>query len=159
MSDINQVPVENTLNYNLDSFGVLTFERLVKWTKFVGIMNIITGAIYCLTLLFFSIPTAIMGVITIVMGTKLTNAASHLQFAAQNKDAVSFTTAMDQLRAYFLINGVLFIIFIVFIALGLILISFFSGSLLDFFNESGFDYSMSAITAKKIGRASCRERV
>ena len=76
------------------------------------------------------------------MGTKLTNAASHLQFAAQNKDAVSFTTAMDQLRAYFLINGVLFIIFIVFIALGLIFISFFAGSLLDFFNENGFDYSV-----------------
>ena len=148
MSEIDQVSMENTLNYNLDSFGLLTLEKLVKWTKFVGIMNIITGAIYCLTLLFFSIPTAIMGVITIVMGTKLTNAASHLQFAAQNKDAVSFATAMDQLRAYFLINGVLFIIFIVFIALGLIFISFFAGSLLDFFNESGFDYSMSAITAK-----------
>ena len=106
MSEIDQVSMENTLNYNLDSFGLLTLEKLVKWTKFVGIMNIITGAIYCLTLLFFSIPTAIMGVITIVMGTKLTNAASHLQFAAQNKDAVSFATAMDQLRAYFLINGV-----------------------------------------------------
>ena len=141
MSEIDQVSMENTLNYNLDSFGSLTLEKLVIWTKFVGIMNIITGAIYCLTLLFFSIPTAIMGVITIVMGTKLTNAASHLQFAAQNKDAVSFATAMDQLRAYFLINGVLFIIFIVFIALGLIFISFFAGSLLDFFNESGFDYS------------------
>ena len=147
MSEINQVPAEKTLNYNLDSFGVLTLERLVKWTKFVGIMNIITGAIYCLTILFFSIPTAIMGVITIVMGTKLTNAASHLQFAAQNKDAVSFTTAMDQLRAYFLINGVLFIIFIVFIALGLIFISFFAGSLLDFFNENGFDYSVTTATA------------
>ena len=148
MSEIDQVSMENTLNYNLDSFGSLTLEKLVKWTKFVGIMNIITGAIYCLTLLFFSIPTAIMGVITIVMGTKLTNAASHLQFAAQNKDAVSFATAMDQLRAYFLINGVLFIIFIVFIALGLIFISFFAGSLLDFFNESGFDYSVTTTTSK-----------
>ena len=148
MSEIDQVSMENTLNYNLDSFGSLTLEKLVKWTKFVGIMNIITGAIYCLTILFFSIPTAIMGVITIVMGTKLTNAASHLQFAAQNKDAVSFTTAMDQLRAYFLINGVLFIIFIVFIALGLIFISFFAGSLLDFFNESGFDYSVTTTTTK-----------
>ncbi len=148
MSEIDQVSMENTLNYNLDSFGSLTLEKLVKWTKFVGIMNIITGAIYCLTLLFFSIPTAIMGVITIVMGTKLTNAASHLQFAAQNKDAVSFATAMDQLRAYFLINGVLFIIFIVFIALGLIFISYFAGSLLDFFNESGFDYSVTTTTTK-----------
>ena len=57
MSDINQAPLENTLNYNLDSFGLLTLEKVVKWTKFVGIMNIITGVMYCLLMiLFFSIP-------------------------------------------------------------------------------------------------------
>lgn len=149
MSDINQAPLENTLNYNLDSFGLLTLEKLVKWTKFVGIMNIITGAMYCLLMiLFFSIPSAIMGVITIIMGTKLTNAATHMRFAAENKDAVSFTTAMDQLRAYFLINGILLIVFIAFILLGLIFISFFAGSLMDFFNESGFDYTVRTTTAK-----------
>ena len=146
MSDINQAPLENTLNYNLDSFGLLTLEKLFKWTKFVGIMNIITGVMYCLMILLFSIPSAIMGVITIIMGTKLTNAATHMRFAAENKDAVSFTTAMDQLRAYFLINGILLIVFIAFILLGLIFISFFAGSLLDFFNESGFDYSVTTAT-------------
>ena len=149
MSDINQAPLENTLNYNLDSFGLLTLEKVVKWTKFVGIMNIITGAMYCLLMiLFFSIPSAIMGVITIIMGTKLTNAATHMRFAAENKDAVSFTTAMDQLRAYFLINGILLIVFIAFILLVLIFISFFAGSLMDFFNESGFDYTVRTTTAK-----------
>ena len=148
MSDINQAPLENTLNYNLDSFGLLTLEKLVKWTKFVGIMNIITGVMYCLMILFFSIPSAIMGVITIIMGTKLTNAATHMRFAAENKDAVSFTTAMDQLRAYFLINGILLIVFIAFILLGLIFISFFAGSLMDFFNESGFDYTVRTTTDK-----------
>ena len=148
MSDINQAPLENTLNYNLDSFGLLTLEKLVKWTKFVGIMNIITGVMYCLMILFFSIPSAIMGVITIIMGTKLTNAATHMRFAAENKDAVSFTTAMDQLRAYFLINGILLIVFIAFILLGLIFISFFAGSLMDFFNESGFDYTVRTTTVK-----------
>ena len=149
MSDINQAPLENTLNYNLDSFGLLTLEKVVKWTKFVGIMNIITGAMYCLLMiLFFSIASAIMGVITIIMGTKLTNAATHMRFAAENKDAVSFTTAMDQLRAYFLINGILLIVFIAFILLGLIFISFFAGSLMDFFNESGFDYTVRTTTAK-----------
>ncbi|MEA1882614.1 MAG: DUF5362 family protein, partial [Candidatus Marinimicrobia bacterium] len=86
MPDVNQLSTDGTLNYTLDSFGLITLDKLVKWTKFVGIMNIITGAIYCLTILIFSIPTFIMGVITIIMGTKLTNAASHLQFAAQNKD-------------------------------------------------------------------------
>jgi len=136
MTDINQISSENTLNYHLDSFGLLTLEKLVKWTKFVGIMNIITGAMYCLTIFVFSIPTVIMGIITIFMGTKLTNAANHLQFAVQNKDSISFTTAMDQFRSYFLINGVLLMITIAFIGLCLIFV---------IFNESGFDYSISAM--------------
>ncbi len=145
MTEINQITPQNSLNYNLDAFGLLTLEKLIKWTKFVGIMNIITGALYCLTILIFFIPTAIMGVITIFMGTKLTNAANHLQFAVQNKDSISFTTAMDQFRAYFLINGVLLIITIAFLALCLILVIFFFGSIMELFNESGFDYSISAM--------------
>jgi len=145
MTEINQITPQNSLNYNLDSFGLLTLEKLIKWTKFVGIMNIITGALYCLTILIFLIPTAIMGVITIFMGTKLTNAANHLQFAVQNKDSISFTTAMDQFRSYFLINGVLLIITIAFLALCLILVNFFFGSIMELFNESGFDYSISAM--------------
>ena len=145
MTDINQISSENTLNYHLDSFGLLTLEKLVKWTKFVGVMNIITGAIYCLTLLVFSIPTFIMGIITIFMGTKLTNAANHLQFAVQNKDSISFTTAMDQFRSYFLINGVLLMITFAFIGLCLIFVIFFFGSIMELFNESGFDYSISAM--------------
>ncbi|MDP6339888.1 MAG: DUF5362 family protein [Candidatus Marinimicrobia bacterium] len=145
MMEPNQIAAENSLNYNLDSFGLLTLDKLVKWTKFVGIMNIITGAMYCLTILIFSIPTFIMGVITIIMGTKLTNAASHLQFAVHNKDSISFTTAMDHFRSYFLINGVLLIITISFIALCLIFFSFFFGSIMDILNESGFDYSLSRV--------------
>jgi hypothetical protein len=145
MTEINQITPQNSLNYNLDAFGLLTLEKLIKWTKFVGIMNIITGALYCLTILIFFIPTAIMGVITIFMGTKLTNAANHLQFAVQNKDSISFTTAMDQFRSYFLINGVLLIITIAFLALCLILVNFFFGSIMELFNESGFDYSISAM--------------
>jgi hypothetical protein len=139
MTDINQISSENTLNYHLDSFGLLTLEKLMKWTKFVGIMNIITGAMYCLTIFVFSIPTVIMGIITIFMGTKLTNAANHLQFAVQNKDSISFTTAMDQFRSYFLINGVLLMITIAFIGLCLIFVIFFFGSIMELFNESGFD--------------------
>ena len=145
MTDINQISSENTLNYHLDSFGLLTLEKLVKWTKFVGLMNIITGAIYCLTILVFSIPTVSMGSITIFMGTNLTNAANHFQFALQNKDSISFTTAMDQFRSYFLINGVLLMITIVFIGLCLIFVIFFFGSIMELFNESGFDYSISAM--------------
>ena len=56
---------QNQLIYTLNSAGQLTLDGLQKWTKFVGIMNIITGIIYCLTIFIFSIPTVIMGVVTI----------------------------------------------------------------------------------------------
>ena len=97
---------KNNLNYSLDNYGLLTITNLSKWTKIVGILNIISGALYCLTIFIFAVPTVIIGIITIVMGTKLTIAANHLEFAIQNKDAESFTIAIDQLRQYFLINGI-----------------------------------------------------
>lgn len=82
-----------------------------------------------------------MGIITIVMGTKLTVAANHLEFALQNKDAESFTIAIDQLRQYFLINGILLIITVALIGLGIILVISFAGFFMDLINQSGFDYS------------------
>ena len=145
MTDINQQSSENQLNYSLDTFGFMTIERLYKWTKFVGIMNIITGAIYCLSIIILSIPTVIMGIITIIMGTKLTNASKHLQFALQHQDGPSFSTAIDQLRQYFFINGILLLITLVLIGLIILMFSLFAGYIMDFINESGFDYSISTI--------------
>ena len=145
MSDINQTSSENQLNYTLDSFGMITMERLCKWTKFVGIMNISIGAIYCLSIIILSIPTVIMGVITIVMGTKLTNASSHLRFAVQHKDRQYFSSAMEELRQYFFINGILLLITLILIGLLILMFSLFAGYIMDFLNESGFDYSVSAM--------------
>ena len=117
------------LNYNLDSYGLLTMDKLSKWVKIVGILNIISVSLYCLTIFIFAVPTVVMGIITIVMGTKLTVAANHLEFALQNKDAESFTIAIDQLRQYFLINGILLIITVSLIGLGIILVISFAGFL------------------------------
>ena len=132
----------NNLNYSLDNYGLLTMSNLAKWTKIVGILNIISGALYCLTILIFAVPTVVIGIITIVMGTKLTVAANHLEFAIQNKDQESFTIAVDQLRQYFLINGILLIVTVALIGLGIILLIFFAGFFMDLINQSGFDYSM-----------------
>ena len=129
------------LNYNLDSYGLLTMDKLSKWVKIVGILNIISGSLYCLTIFIFAVPTVVMGIITIVMGTKLAVAANHLEFALQNKDAESFTIAVDQLRQYFLINGILLIITVALIGLGIILVISFAGFFMDLINQSGFDYS------------------
>ena len=133
---------KNNLNYNLDNHGLLTMSNLAKWTKIVGILNIISGALYCLTILIFAVPTVVIGIITIVMGTKLTVAANHLEFAIQNKDQESFTIAIDQLRQYFLINGILLIVTVALIGLVIILLIFFAGFFMDLINQSGFDYSM-----------------
>jgi len=133
---------KNNLNYSLDNYGLLTMSNLAKWTKIVGILNIISGALYCLTILIFAVPTVVIGIITIVMGTKLTVAANHLEFAIQNKDQDSFTIAVDQLRQYFLINGILLIVTVALIGLGIILLIFFAGFFMDLINQSGFDYSM-----------------
>jgi hypothetical protein len=145
MTDINQISSENRLDYNLDLLGLITIEKMYKWTKIVGILNIALGILYCLSILFLSVPTVIMGIITIIMGSKLFNAANHLQFALQNKDSESFTTAIDQLRQYFLINGILLIVTFIIIGILLIFISFFSSFIMDFINDSGFDYSISSI--------------
>jgi len=145
MTDINKITSENQLGYNLDLLGLITIEKMYKWTKIVGILNIALGAVYCLSILFLSVPTLIMGIITIIMGSKLVTAANHFQFAVQNKDPESFATAIDQLRQYFLINGILLIVTFIILGILLIFISFFSSFIMDFINDSGFDYSISSI--------------
>ena len=147
MTDINKISSENKLNYNLDFLGLITIEKMYKWTKIVGILNIALGAVYCLSILFLSLPTFIMGIVTIIMGSKLVTASNHFQYAVQNKDEESFITAVDQLRQYFLINGILLIITFVIIGLLLLFVSFFSGLIMDFLNESGFDYTISSISS------------
>jgi len=136
---------ELQLIYSLNSHNKMTIDRLQKWTKFVGVMNIITGIIYCLTILIFSIPTVIMGIITILMGSKLTIAANHLSFALEHNDNKSFEIALDQLHRYFLINGALFIVTLIFILMLIVLGSLFASIFIQFFNDSGFNYSISLI--------------
>ena len=142
MTEKRKTSTKKNLNYNLDGNGLLTIDKLSKWTKLVGIMNIVLGAIYCLTIFVFAIPTVIIGIINIVLGTKLTVASNHFQFALENKDTKSFGIALDQLRQYFFINGILLIVTVAFIGLLVMLASFFAGFFMDLINESGFDYSI-----------------
>lgn len=135
----------NILSYSLDASGALALDKLIKWTKFVGIANIGIGCLYCLTIFVFSLPTVIIGIITIAMGMKLTVAANHLKFAMANNESESLSFALDQLRQYFTINGILLIVTIVFIGVLIILATLFAGFFIELLNESGFDYSIIAI--------------
>ncbi len=137
-----------SLGYSLDTYGKLILEKLARWAKFVGIMNIITGSLYSLTILVFSIPTVLMGIITILMGIKLNNASNHLKYALYNQDSPSLTMAMDQVRSYMTINGILQIITLVVIGLVLFFVAAFGWAIFDFFDENGFDYTLTHILSQ-----------
>jgi hypothetical protein len=138
-----QKTAEPQFIFSLNAEGRLTIDRLKKWTKFVGIMNIVSGILYCLTIFILSIPTVVMGIITIFMGTKLTIAANHLEYALNNSDNKSFQIAIDQLQRYFFINGGLLIASLVFIVFLLTILSLFASVFIEFWNNQSFNYSIS----------------
>jgi hypothetical protein len=138
-----QKTAEPQFIFSLNTEGRLTIDRLKKWTKFVGIMNIVSGILYCLTIFILSIPTVVMGIITIFMGTKLTIAANHLEYALNNSDNKSFQIAIDQLQRYFFINGGLLIASLVFIIFLLTILSLFASVFIEFWNNQSFNYSIS----------------
>tara|TARA_B100001115_G_scaffold85552_1_gene62949 strand:- start:295 stop:849 length:555 start_codon:yes stop_codon:yes gene_type:complete len=140
--DRSQKTSDSQFIFSLNAEGRLTIARLKKWTKFVGVMNIISGAIYCLTIFILSIPTVIIGVVTIFMGTKLTIAANHLEYAMENSDNKSFQIAIDQLQRYFLINGGLLIASLVFIVFLLTILGLFANIFIEFWNSQSFNYSI-----------------
>jgi len=140
--NISQESIDQQFIFSLDAEGRSTIVRLKKWTKFVGVMNIISGAVYCLTIFILSIPTVIMGIVTIFMGTKLTIAANHLEYALNNSDNKSFQIAIDQLQRYFLINGGLLIASLVFIVFLLTILGLFANVFIEFWNSQSFNYSI-----------------
>ena len=66
------------VEFKLDYRGKDILLGLARWSKFVGIINIIFGFIYCLTIFVFSIPTVVMGIFLILLGAKLTSASGNL---------------------------------------------------------------------------------
>ena len=140
--DRSQKTSDSQFIFSLNAEGRITIAKLKKWTKFVGVMNIISGAIYCLTIFILSVPTVIMGVVTIFMGTKLTIAANHLEYAMENSDNKSFQIAIDQLQRYFLINGGLLIASLVFIVFLLTILGLFANIFIEFWNSQSFNYSI-----------------
>ena len=134
------------IEYNIDRQTLNSIEKLCKWSKFVSIATIAIGSISSLSIIFLSIPTVIIGIITIIMGSKLLIASNHLKYVLDSKDTDSIFIVIDQLRQYFTFNGILIIISMVFfILLGIIMIVF-AGAILELFNESAFDYSISTFT-------------
>ena len=130
-------------NFKLSAQDKLSVDSLYKWSKFVSICTIVLGSITSLSIFFLAIPTAIIGIITIVMGVKLNIASNHLHYAIQVSSKESVFIAADHLRQYFTFNGIIIIISMIFFVIIAVIIALFAGAIIEIFNQSGFDYTIS----------------
>ena len=130
-------------NFKLSAQDKLSVDSLYKWSKFVSISTITFGSITSLSIFFLAIPTAIIGIVTIVMGVKLNIASNHLRYAMQVNSKESVFIAADHLRQYFTFNGIVIIISMIFFIIIAIIVSLFAGAIIEIFNQSGFDYTIS----------------
>ena len=130
-------------SFKLSAQDKLSVDSLYKWSKFVSICTIVLGSITSLSIFFLAIPTAIIGIITIVMGVKLNIASNHLRYAIQINSKENIFIAADHLRQYFTFNGIIIIISMIFFIIIAAIISLFAGAIIEIFNQSGFDYTIS----------------
>lgn len=130
-------------NFKLSAQDKLSVDSLYKWSKFVSICTIVLGSFTSLSIFFLAIPTAIIGIITIVMGLKLNIASNHLRYAIQVNSKESIFIAADHLRQYFTFNGIIIIISMIFFVIIAVIIALFAGAIIEIFNQSGFDYTIS----------------
>ena len=130
-------------NFKLSAQDKLSVDSLYKWSKFVSICTIVLGSFTSLSIFFLAIPTAIIGIITIVMGVKLNIASNHLRYAIQVNSKESIFIAADHLRQYFTFNGIIIIISMIFFIIIAVIIALFEGVIIEIFNQSGFDYTIS----------------
>ena len=77
------------------------------------------------------------------MGVKLNIASNHLRYAIQVSSKESIFIAADHLRQYFTFNGIIIIISMIFFIIIAVIISLFAGAIIEIFNQSGFDYTIS----------------
>lgn len=84
-------------------------ETLGKWSGFVGIMNIITGAITCLGAFGTFGISLIPGIIQIILGVKLRNAKTSIDKYLTG-DAREVNGIFEKLGSYMKLQGILMIV-------------------------------------------------
>ncbi len=104
---------------------------MTGWLKFLGIVNIVSGALTVL-----SIWGIIIAWLPIWLGVLLLQAANKITSARVTTNKGELVQMMDKLRMYFLIQGVLIIVSIV---LGLIALIFLGGLIMKYLSGGGFE--------------------
>ena len=104
---------------------------MIGWLKFLGIVNIVSGALSVL-----SIWGILIAWLPIWLGVLLLQAANRITNARFSNNQGELVQMMDKLRLYFVIQGVLIIVSVI---LGIIAVIIFGGLLFQYMQGSGFD--------------------
>ncbi|MEE9571848.1 MAG: DUF5362 family protein, partial [Candidatus Neomarinimicrobiota bacterium] len=75
-----------------------------------------------------------LSIFIVYLGTRLTSAASHFRYSLYQEDSESLKIGMNNLRQYFMITGISYVVIIIFMILAMILGTFW-GFTVDGFPE------------------------
>lgn len=104
---------------------------MTGWLKFLGIVNIVSGALSVL-----SIWGILIAWLPIWLGILLLQAANRITNARFTNNQGELVQMMDKLRLYFVIQGVLIIVSVI---LGIIALIIFGGIIFQYMQSGGFD--------------------
>ncbi len=137
---MNEINERNQIVYELDSEGFYILNKLSKWNKIIGIFFIVMGIISLLGIFTDSsnfamvLFTILLSVFMVYLGTRLTSAASHFKYSLYQEDSQSLKIGMNNLRQYFMITGISYIVIMIFMIIAVVVGSYF-GFNVDEFTE------------------------
>jgi len=110
-------------NFNQTAFSIPDrnlLETISKWSGFVGIMTIISGALACLGAIGTLGISLIPGIIQIILGVKLRNAKTSVDRYLAG-DGREINGIFESLGSYLKLQGILIIVSLVLVAIGIII--------------------------------------
>ena len=137
---MNKINEQNQIIYELDSEGFYILDKLSKWNKIIGILFIVMGIISLLGIFTDSsnfamvLFTILLSIFMVYLGTRLTSAASHFKYSLYQEDSQSLKIGMNNLRQYFMITGISYIVIMIFMIIAVVVGSYF-GFNVDEFTE------------------------
>lgn len=135
---MNETNEQNQIVYELDSEGFYILDKLSKWNKIIGIFFIVMGIISLLGIFADSsnfamvLFTILLSIFMVYLGTRLTSAASHFKYSLYQEDSKSLKIGMNNLRQYFMITGISYIVIMIFMIIAMIVGTFFGFNVDEF---------------------------
>jgi sulfite exporter TauE/SafE len=111
---------------DIEGISYQTLSGLSYWAGFVGIWTIvgailgIIGSIVGMVANPFSVFGVISALIALIMGLKLRNSKKEFDSFVHSKASVNLEIALDSLRHYFRIQGILIILALVFVVITIV---------------------------------------